>query len=220
MASGMVQGKGADAWFPIPRLQVGNVVLMPQPPRGDGEKDKEKALYYDTQSPVNHHYLAVYLWARETFGAHALVHYGTHGTQEWMPGKERGLWAYDDSLLPIGDVPVVYPYIVDDVGEVPPADPQPEEDQHHQPVHDPFPDRPCELLLDGVQPLAHLDGRRPAVGPAEGLDVAERLALRLLDQPRDGLAPLERQGDGLVGGRRRRDCSGARFPCHAQGAPR
>lgn len=115
--SGMVQGKGADAWFPIPRLQLGNVILMPQPPGGDGQKDKEKALYHDTQSPVNHHYLAVYLWARETFGAHALVHYGTHGTQEWMPGKERGLWAYDDALLPIGDTPIVYPYIVDDVGE-------------------------------------------------------------------------------------------------------
>jgi cobaltochelatase CobN len=120
-ASGMVRGKGADAYFPIPRLQLGNVVFMPQPPRGDGEKgkekDREKSLYHDTSSPVNHHYLAVYLWARSQFGAHALVHYGTHGTQEWLPGKERGLWAYDDALLPIGDLPVIYPYIVDDVGE-------------------------------------------------------------------------------------------------------
>jgi len=116
-ASGMVQGKGADAYFPIPRLQLGNLVFMPQPPRGDGEKDKEKSLYHDASTPVNHHYLAVYLWARSQFGAHALVHYGTHGTQEWMPGKERGLWTYDDALLPIGDVPVIYPYIVDDVGE-------------------------------------------------------------------------------------------------------
>jgi len=115
--SGMVQGKGEAAYFPIPRLQIGNVVLMPQPPRGDGQKDKEKSLYHDTKSPVNHHYLAVYLWARQQFGAQALVHYGTHGTQEWMPGKERGLWAYDDALLPIGDTPVIYPYIVDDVGE-------------------------------------------------------------------------------------------------------
>lgn len=115
--SGMAQGRGEEAYFPIPRLQVGNVVLMPQPPRGDGEKDKEKSLYHDTKSPVNHHYLAVYLWARQQFGAHALVHYGTHGTQEWMPGKERAPWTHDDTLLPIGDVPVIYPYIVDDVGE-------------------------------------------------------------------------------------------------------
>ncbi len=115
--SGMVQGRGDGAWFPIPRLQVGNVVLMPQPPRGDGEKDKERSLYHDTKVPVNHHYLAVYLWARQQFGAHALVHYGTHGTQEWMPGKERAPWVHDDTLLPIGDTPVIYPYIVDDVGE-------------------------------------------------------------------------------------------------------
>lgn len=115
--SGMVQGRGGGAYFPIPRLLIGNVALMPQPPRSDGEKDKEKSLYHDTKVPVNHHYLAVYLWARQQFGAHALVHYGTHGTQEWMPGKERGLSVHDDALLPIGDTPVIYPYIVDDVGE-------------------------------------------------------------------------------------------------------
>ncbi len=115
--SPMVAGQGADAYFPIPRLALGNVVVLPQPPRGDGEKDKEKALYHDTRVPANHYYLAVYLWARTQFGADAIVHYGTHGTQEWMPGKERGLAASDDALLPIADVPVIYPYIVDDVGE-------------------------------------------------------------------------------------------------------
>jgi cobaltochelatase CobN len=116
-ASGMACGKGADAYFPIPRLKLGNVVFIPQPPRSDGDKDKERALYHDTKVPVNHYYLAVYLWAREQFGAHALVHFGTHGTQEWMPGKERGLSVHDDALLPLGDLPVIYPYIVDDVGE-------------------------------------------------------------------------------------------------------
>lgn len=115
--SGMLQGKGEGAYFPIPRLQLGNLVFMPQPPRGEGEKDREKALYHDTKVPVNHHYLAVYLWARQRFGAHALVHFGTHGTQEWMPGKERAPWVFDDTLLPLGDTPVLYPYIVDDVGE-------------------------------------------------------------------------------------------------------
>lgn len=115
--SPMVVGKGKNAYFPVPRYQLGNVIIMPQPPRGDGEKNKEKALYHDTKSPVNHHYLAVYLWARQQYKAHVLVHYGTHGSQEWMPGKERGLSAYDDAVLPLGDLPVVYPYIVDDVGE-------------------------------------------------------------------------------------------------------
>ncbi len=115
--SSMVIRTAGEPLFVIPRLALGSLVAMPQPPRGERRDDKEKALYHDTAAPVNHFYLAVYLWARETFGAHALVHYGTHGTQEWMPGKERGLAATDDALLPIGDVPVIYPYIVDDVGE-------------------------------------------------------------------------------------------------------
>ncbi|MCW5620614.1 MAG: cobaltochelatase subunit CobN, partial [Burkholderiales bacterium] len=115
--SEMVVNIGGEPQFIIPRLALGHLVAMPQPPRGERRDDKERALYHDTSVPVNHFYLAVYLWAREAFGAQALVHFGTHGTQEWMPGKERGLWVADDALLPIGDVPVVYPYIVDDVGE-------------------------------------------------------------------------------------------------------
>jgi len=66
---------------------------------------------------VNHYYLAVYLHLRQEFGADALVHLGTHGSHEWLPGKERGLWAFDPGNLTAGDVPVIYPYIVDDVGE-------------------------------------------------------------------------------------------------------
>ncbi|MGP1664373.1 MAG: cobaltochelatase subunit CobN, partial [Rhodanobacter sp.] len=42
---------------------------------------------------------------------------GTHGTQEWLPGKERGLSVYDDPMLALGDIPVVYPYISDNIGE-------------------------------------------------------------------------------------------------------
>ena len=116
-ASAMLRGKGGDAYFPIPHLALGHVVIVPQPPRGDGETDREKALYHDMRVPVNHYYLAVYLWARAQWRADAIVHLGTHGTQEWLPGKERGLWAQDDALLPLGDIPVIYPYIVDDVGE-------------------------------------------------------------------------------------------------------
>jgi cobaltochelatase CobN len=54
---------------------------------------------------------------REQFKADALVHFGTHGTQEWLPGKERGLSVNDYPMLAVGDVPVIYPYIVDNIGE-------------------------------------------------------------------------------------------------------
>ncbi|MDP3743766.1 MAG: cobaltochelatase subunit CobN [Methylotenera sp.] len=115
--SSMVVRRQGQAYFAIPRLQLGNTVILPQPPRGEKNDDKEKAIYHSTAAPLNHFYLAAYLWAREAHGSNAIVHYGTHGSQEWTPGKERGLSIYDSPYLLLGDVPVIYPYIVDDIGE-------------------------------------------------------------------------------------------------------
>jgi len=115
--SSMAVQKNGEWFFVIPRLNLGNTVILPQPPRSEKSDDQEKALYHSTQTPLNHFYLAVYLWAREVHGAHTLVHYGTHGSQEWTPGKERGLSIYDSPYLLLGDVPVIYPYIVDNIGE-------------------------------------------------------------------------------------------------------
>ncbi|MCX7874285.1 MAG: cobaltochelatase subunit CobN, partial [Caldimicrobium sp.] len=44
-------------------------------------------------------------------------HFGTHGTQEWTPGKERALDKWDFPYLTLGEIPVIYPYIVDNIGE-------------------------------------------------------------------------------------------------------
>lgn len=120
--SGMVVRRQGQAYFVVPRLKLGNLVLMPQAPRGERWEDREKAIYHSTKHGPSHFYLAAYLWARERedgagFGADALVHFGTHGTQEWLPGKERGLAVDDYPMLAVGDLPVIYPYIVDDVGE-------------------------------------------------------------------------------------------------------
>jgi cobaltochelatase CobN len=105
--------------FVIPRLKLGQLVVLPQPKRSDSADPKfdEKKLFHDDKVPLNHFYLATYLWAREQHAAHALIHFGTHGSQEWTPGKERGLWAYDNPNLLVGNTPVVYPYIVDNIGE-------------------------------------------------------------------------------------------------------
>lgn len=105
------------AWFVIPRLRLGQVNLLPQPPRGEKGEDKETALYHSNSAVPPHFYLAVYLWAREAANSDAFVHFGTHGSQEWLPGKERGLSVHDYPMLAVGDVPVVYPYIVDNIGE-------------------------------------------------------------------------------------------------------
>ncbi|MDP3878386.1 MAG: cobaltochelatase subunit CobN [Methylobacter sp.] len=104
--------------FVIPRMKLGNMVMMPQPARAEMADDEtEKKLFHDTKAPLNHSYLAGYLWIREQFAANAILHFGTHGSQEWTPGKERGLWAYDNPNLLVGNTPVIYPYIVDNIGE-------------------------------------------------------------------------------------------------------
>ncbi|WP_440111211.1 cobaltochelatase subunit CobN [Acidovorax sp. BL-A-41-H1] len=104
-----------DKVFAIPRLQVGHLAVLPQPPREETLRLGQNPFMHKSKAPLSHHYLAVYLWAQ--LQADALIHFGTHGTQEWAGGKSRALDMYDDALLPLGDLPVVYPYIVDNLGE-------------------------------------------------------------------------------------------------------
>ena len=117
-ASPWLRRRGGEAGFAIPRLRLRNVTLLPQPTRASpGAGSTDSAGYHDIKRPVDHFYLAAYQYLREQAGRDAIVHFGTHGTQEWSYGKERGLSVYDNPMLLVGDVPVVYPYIVDDVGE-------------------------------------------------------------------------------------------------------
>jgi cobaltochelatase CobN len=96
-------------------LRFGHVVLMIQPPRGFGENPV--AIYHDPDLPPSHHYLAAYRWLTEDFGADAIVHLGKHGTLEWLPGKGLGLSAECAPDAVLGDMPLVYPFIVNDPGE-------------------------------------------------------------------------------------------------------
>lgn len=108
--------------FIIPRVLLGHVVVMPQPLRheitaGTADELRKKRIGHRSQVPLSHNYLATYLWLRTQWHANAVVHVGTHGTLEWAPGKERGLSAQDDPLLALGDLPNIYPYIMDNLGE-------------------------------------------------------------------------------------------------------
>ena len=96
-------------------LQYGNVVLMIQPPRGFGENPI--AIYHDPDLPPSHHYLAAYAWLREQFRADAVIHLGKHGSLEWLPGKGLGLSAACAPDAVLGDLPLFYPFIVNDPGE-------------------------------------------------------------------------------------------------------
>ncbi len=96
-------------------LRFGNVLLMIQPPRGFGENPV--AIYHDPDLAPSHHYLAAYRWLDEEFGADAVVHLGKHGTLEWLPGKGLGLSRECAPDAVLGDLPLVYPFIVNDPGE-------------------------------------------------------------------------------------------------------
>jgi cobaltochelatase CobN len=96
-------------------LRYGNVVLAIQPPRGFGENPI--AIYHDPDLPPSHHYLAAYRWLANEFQADAVVHLGKHGTLEWLPGKGLGLSASCASDAVLTDLPLFYPFIVNDPGE-------------------------------------------------------------------------------------------------------
>src|SRR4051794_24820198 len=104
---------GGDVVFAA--LRASNVVVMVQPPRGFGENPI--AIYHDPDLPPSHHYLAAYWWLRSEFGAHAIVHVGKHGNLEWLPGKTVGMSASCRPDAAIGDVPLIYPFLVNDPGE-------------------------------------------------------------------------------------------------------
>ncbi len=109
-----------DGEIVIAALRFGNIVLLVQPPRGFGENPV--AIYHDPDLPPSHHYLAVYRWLSAPaegggFGADAMVHLGKHGNLEWLPGKTLGMSAACGTDAALGDLPLIYPFLVNDPGE-------------------------------------------------------------------------------------------------------
>jgi cobaltochelatase CobN len=96
-------------------LEYGNAMVALQPPRGYG-MDPD-AIYHQPDLPPTHHYHAFYKWLRNDWGADAIVHVGKHGTLEWLPGKSIGLSenCFPDAFL--ADMPLFYPFIINDPGE-------------------------------------------------------------------------------------------------------
>ncbi|PDW01596.1 cobaltochelatase subunit CobN [Candidatus Viridilinea mediisalina] len=92
----------------------GNMYIGMQPPRGFAH-DADKV--HDPLLPPPPAYLLSYRWLRDTFQADALLHIGTHGTLEWMPGKALALSSHCYPDLAIMDLPNIYPYIINNPGE-------------------------------------------------------------------------------------------------------
>ncbi len=99
----------------IPGVIYGNIFLGPQPARGGF--DESEAIYHSLTLPPHHQYVAFYLWLKHEFKADSVIHFGTHGTLEWLPGKSLGLSKNCCPDVLIQDIPDIYPYILDNIGE-------------------------------------------------------------------------------------------------------
>lgn len=105
-APGRAQSDGASIF--VLGAQFGNVFIGVQP--GFGYEGDPMRLLFERGFAPTHAFSAFYRWIREDFGAHAVLHFGTHGALEFMPGKQAGLSAacWPDRL--IGDLPNLYLY--------------------------------------------------------------------------------------------------------------
>jgi magnesium chelatase subunit H len=105
-APGRQQSDGSSLFVYGERF--GNVFVGVQPAFGY-EGDPMRLLFEQGFAPT-HAFSAFYRWLREDFGAAAVLHFGTHGALEFMPGKQNGLSAgcWPDRL--IGDLPNIYLY--------------------------------------------------------------------------------------------------------------
>jgi magnesium chelatase subunit H len=95
--------------------RFGNVVIGVQPAFGY-EGDPMRLLFERSFAPT-HAFAAFYRWIREDFGANAVLHFGTHGALEFMPGKQSGLSrdCWPERL--IGDLPNYYLYAANNPSE-------------------------------------------------------------------------------------------------------
>ncbi|MEM6710689.1 MAG: cobaltochelatase subunit CobN [Pseudomonadota bacterium] len=102
-----------DEAFILPLLRYGKSLVGIQPARGYGIDPA--STYHDPDLVPPHTYLAFYAYLRRE--ADVLIQFGKHGNLEWLPGKALAL---SDACYPaalLGDLPTLYPFIVNDPGE-------------------------------------------------------------------------------------------------------
>jgi cobaltochelatase CobN len=115
---GMVyQDNGKDVLV-ITGLEFGNLKLMIQPKRGcygpkcNGEVCR---ILHDPELSPPHHWLAVYHYIHKT--SDVMIHFGTHGALEFLPGKRAALSAACFPEIGLGDLPNLYVYVMDVPGD-------------------------------------------------------------------------------------------------------
>ncbi|PWB94968.1 cobaltochelatase subunit CobN [Methylosinus sporium] len=170
--------KGA---FRFSCIETGKLVVALQPDRGSRAERRET--YHDAELAPRHAYIAFYLWLRHSRSIDTLIHLGTHGTLEWLPGKSAMLGPSCAPQVLLGATPLVYPFIANDPGEAAQAKRRAGAVTigHMTP---PLVEaglvaeaEEIESLLDEYASAATLDPRRAKLVAETILDVAERSGL-------------------------------------------
>jgi len=104
-----------EGCFEFSAVECGNLMVALQPERGI--KTARDDDYHDVGRTPTHSYVAFYLWVKHVYKSDALIHMGTHGTLEWLPGKSVALSDHCWPKILAGNVPILYPFIVNDPGE-------------------------------------------------------------------------------------------------------
>lgn len=110
----MVTQRDGVNFIVLPCVRFNNVVIAPQPDRGSLQ---DRDLVHSRTVPPPHNYLAFYWWLQEEFGAQALVHFGTHGSDFYLPGKELFLSGDCFPDVIIGSMPNFYVWTIQNIGE-------------------------------------------------------------------------------------------------------
>jgi cobaltochelatase CobN len=111
----MVNHTDSADFIAVSRIRFGNVTILPIPMAGYG--DNEFKIIHGTEMPPPHAYLASYFWLQKGFQADAVIHFGTHGSLEFLHGKPVALSPYDWPDPLIGTMPHFYFYNISVVGE-------------------------------------------------------------------------------------------------------
>lgn len=104
-----------NSYFKLPILQFGNIIIALQPARSMVTGDPND--YHDKNLPPHHQYLAFYRYLEKVLKIDALIHFGTHGTVEFLPGKETSGGPNDYSINLIGSMPNLYYYHITNTSE-------------------------------------------------------------------------------------------------------
>ncbi len=101
--------------FQLGGIELGNVWIGVQPPLGIAG-DPMRLMFEKDLTP-HPQYTAFYKWLQNEYQADALVHFGMHGTVEWLPGSPLGNTGYSWSDILLGDIPNLYIYAANNPSE-------------------------------------------------------------------------------------------------------